>query len=119
MFTALAALSTIALMGFFAWKNHREGWVKPRKPMIENLRDADWNAHYDVSTVREVAVTSSAWPAGTAINPKAFSQQLERMETSLERLNAPVVKANRASAAAAPAKAADWDKMTVGAQRLP
>jgi hypothetical protein len=127
MFAALAALSTIALMGLFAWKNHREGWVKHRKPMIENVGEADWKAHYgsawrnhvfpDSSIVPVVAETSSVSPSGAATDAIGFSQQLQNMETSLERLNAPVVKANPALTPAG--KASDRDKVTSELRRFP
>lgn len=58
MFTVFAACAITTLMGFFAWKNHKEGWVKPRKPMIENLRRVAWKPHPDLSAVPELSSTS-------------------------------------------------------------
>ena len=112
MFTALAAFSTVALMGLFAWKNHREGWVKHRRPIIENLGEADWKG----DILLEVAGTQLVSSPSTAIDAIGFSQQLQNMDASLERLNAPVVKANPASAPSA--KPSDRDKVTSDVHRV-
>jgi hypothetical protein len=105
MLTVIAAVSTIALMGIFAWRNHREGWVKPRKPMIECI----WTSHYDLPAVPEVSRTPSVSSAGMPINPTEFSQQLGSMQASLQRANAFAVTPTSMSAAA---KTADRDRVT-------
>jgi hypothetical protein len=124
MFTALAALSTVALMGLFARKNRREGWVRHREPMIENLGEADWKAHYgsawrdhvfpDSSILPEISATPSVSSSGAAIDVIGFTQQLQSMEASLERLNAPVVN----PALTRVAKLSDRDKVTSDVHRV-
>jgi hypothetical protein len=108
MLTALVAISTIALMGLFARKNRKEGWIKPRKEMIENLRAVDWNPQPDLSAVPEVAGTSWVSSARMAINPDKFSQQLGTLITSLHRANASVVS----PVYTATAKATDRNRVT-------
>ena len=118
MFTALTALSTIALMGFFARKNHKNGWVKHREPMIENLGEAGWKALYssawgehifpDPLILPEVPATSLASFYVTAIDVIGFTQQLQNMEASLKRLNVPGIN----PALTPVGNAGDLDKIT-------
>jgi hypothetical protein len=66
MWTVSAAISAIAMMGIFALKNNKNGWLKPRTPMIENLLEADWKLYYGLSPVPEVSGAASTCSAGMA-----------------------------------------------------
>ena len=75
-------------MGLFARSNHKAGWVRTRKPVVEMLRDLK----RDLSTVPpEVSNQPSVVFAGMAVDPVAFSQQLGSLQTSLHRANASAI----------------------------
>jgi hypothetical protein len=84
----VASATVICMMGVFARQNRKEGWVKTRKSLIDSLRQAK----RDLLTIPEPAVTEAAVAyAGLPIDPTTFSSQLNRLQSSLQRANQPVV----------------------------
>jgi hypothetical protein len=84
----MASVTVIGMMGIFARQNHKEGWVKTRKTLVDGLRQAK----RDLLTIPEPAATSSAVAyAGLPIDPTEFSSQLSSLQGSLRRANQPIV----------------------------
>jgi hypothetical protein len=83
----IATISSITLMGIFAWKNHKDGWVKHRERLID-LPEVHRERRDNVSVVAEDA---GALVGGTVITATEFSHQLASLQSSIRRANAPVI----------------------------
>jgi hypothetical protein len=86
MLPLIATISSIALLGIFAWKNHKDGWVKHREGLID-LPEVHRELRNSVSVVPEDAGASGG---GTVITTTEFSRQLARLQSSIRRANASV-----------------------------
>jgi hypothetical protein len=84
----LTAGASVALMGIFAWRNQKQGWVKRRTTLIDSLREIKRDL---LTTPAEVSQTPAVWYAGMVVNPVEFSQQLGYLQTSLQRAGSPAL----------------------------
>jgi hypothetical protein len=66
-------------------------WLEKSKNLLMRLRDR--------FTAPPVTVQSSVWYTGLGIEPAQFSEQLARLQTSLNRANAAVIDSDSRNAA--------------------
>lgn len=87
----LASCVAVSLMAMFARQNQKSGWVKQRKPVIQFLREMMSEA-LETEPASSQPRTPPAYFAGQPVDASSFTEQLARLQVSLDRANRPVIR---------------------------
>jgi len=89
------ASAFLALLGYNIYSLRKGGWIPNRLTLSESIRQLK----HEMTAPGQVPHDAQAiWYAGLVVEPAQFTQQLVNLQQSLQRANAPEVRAAGAEA---------------------